>query len=123
MMGNTRIRPGPFTPVKRPRVNMTPRSYSFSTLTALKIRKAIRTTTTILKVIKLSPESNGLDPKPQPAHFDDTHGLAGTYGGVALRVPKLSAIEHATATLGEILHRIDGGPDHPLLARNHRTAH
>src|SRR5258706_1679284 len=34
--GMSRIRPGPFTPVKRPRVKTTPRSYSRKILTALK---------------------------------------------------------------------------------------
>jgi len=33
--GHTKMIPGPLTPVNRPSVNITPRSYSFSTLIAL----------------------------------------------------------------------------------------
>jgi hypothetical protein len=61
MTGQIRIIPGPFTPVKRPRVNITTRSYSFSTFMALNTSMAMMTTmTTRAYGMRISPEAGRL---------------------------------------------------------------
>ena len=59
--------PGPLMPVKRPSVNITPRSYSFSTLKALNSRMTMRMTTAMMNGMRFSgrakPRLLRLDPQ------------------------------------------------------------
>ena len=63
--GNTMTTPGPLMPVKRPSVNITPRSYSLSTLMALNSSSRMRTTTINSErhAISVQVSSARLDPQ------------------------------------------------------------
>src|SRR5262245_36039516 len=120
IMGHSRIRPGPLMPVKRPSVNVTPRSYSFSTRTALKIRMATRTTTTSPKLMQLS--SYRFDPQQQTFDARDAHERAFAQRHARQRVPQLAAEAHDAAAV-EILEHFRGGADHRLRTRDDGALH
>src|SRR6185503_10358215 len=115
MTGTTRITPGPLTPVKRPSVNITPRSYSFRILMALKISVAARNITTRMNGLILDPSrcSQRLDVQHQPFHSRDAHALPRTQGNRALRLPDFSPETHHTAP-AEILDRFRSAADDVL---------
>src|ERR1700730_9025301 len=77
-IGATRTRPGPLMPVKRPRVNITPRSYSFNTLTVVKNNAAAKTITTAMNGMNFSCASiYRLNPQLQSLDLHDADLLAG----------------------------------------------
>src|SRR5699024_8414521 len=69
MIGTTMNRPGPLTPVMRPSVNMTPRSYSGSTLMEANKNSASSTITAITTSGNMS------------GSFRPAAGVAGIVGG------------------------------------------
>src|SRR5450755_3026051 len=119
-IGATRMRPGPLMPVKRPSVNMTPRSYSFSTLTVVKNSAATKTTTTMMNGMILFP-SNGLDPEPQTFDFYDANLLADVYRSAGGCVPQLSGVAHLPL-FSEVLDDFGSLTHHDPLARDDRPA-
>src|SRR5262245_8874142 len=93
MMGHTQIMPGPLSGPRRPRKNITPRSYSFSILNELTMSRTSNTATTITKLILLS-SGDRLDPQQQPLDAHDAHRLALRDGRVGDGVPALAAQAH-----------------------------
>src|SRR5262249_19850341 len=120
IIGHSRISPGPLMPVKRPSVNATPRSYSFSTRMELKIRMRTRTMTTTPKLMQLS--SDRFHPQQQAFHSSDPHRLALAQRHARHRVPQLTAEAHDASAV-EILEHFRGGADHRLRARDDRALH
>src|ERR1700732_5253228 len=123
--GQMSTRPGPLMPVKRPRVNTTTRSYSFSTLMALKtstMKNMAMAITNDMSVSSRERRSTRLDPQCQTFHPDDARQVAGVQCGVAARVPQLPAVAHP-ALAGEVRDHFGGFADHALGSGGDRTAH
>src|ERR1700681_4369897 len=95
-IGATRMRPGPLMPVKRPRVNMTPRSYSFSTLTVVKKTAPTKAMTTRKNGMNFSLASNRLDPESETFDLDDANLLTDAQRRRGVRVPQLARVTHLT---------------------------
>src|SRR5256885_13875726 len=125
MPGQISTSPGPLMPVKRPRVNTTTRSYSFSTLMALNTSTMMNMAMAITNDMSVSSRerrSMRLDPQCQTFHPDDARQVAGAQRGVAARVPQLPAVAHL-ALAGEVRDHFRGLPDHCLRAGGDRAAH
>src|SRR5579864_185726 len=112
--GKTRKMPGPLTAVKRPKVKITPRSYSFNTLKALNSINAAMTTTTIMPMpmsISLSRcWFRRLHYKLQAVPLHHPHGIADAQRCATFRIPYLAVYTHLALTLFiEVLdHAADG---------------
>src|SRR6195256_6855999 len=125
MPGQMSTSPGPLMPVKRPRVNTTTRSYSFSTLMALKtstMRNMAIAITNDMSVSSRERRSTRLDPQCQTFHPDDTRQVAGVQRGVAACVPQLPAVAHASPA-AEVRDHFGRFADHALRSGGDRTAH
>src|SRR6185312_12365714 len=120
MMGHTHTMPGPLRGPRRPRKNITPRSYSFSTLNELTMSMTSSTATTMTKLILLSSIER-LDPQQQPFDAHDAHGLSSRDGRARDGVPSLAAEAHG-ALRREIRERFGGGADHAFAAGCNRAA-
>src|SRR5256885_11422158 len=75
--GTTKIKPGPFTPPKRPRKNTTPRSYSRRILIDEMARSASRTKMPPTKYISVPFR---FDVEHEAVHGDDAQALAAAHG-------------------------------------------
>src|SRR5688572_2846543 len=113
----TMISPGPFTLWKRPRKNITARSYSRRIL----IDEAISRTSTIsAPTAKYMSVSFRDDVENQPLHARDAQPLAAPHRTGRAHAPLLAA--HARPALaGEILHGLAGRADHLLAPGHHRA--
>src|SRR4029079_1228606 len=93
MMGHTHTMPGPLRGPRRPRKNITPRSYSFSTLNELRMSMTSSTATTMTKLIILSL-CQLFDQQQQPFDSHDAHELALRDRRARDGVPALAAETH-----------------------------
>src|ERR1700687_3005515 len=117
MSGSTRRTPGPLTPVNRPSVNITPRSYSFRTRIELMTNSSNMMTMmgnerliadSFLILLRFHPER-------QLHHLDYTSLLARAQPTCGAGVPQFSAIAH-DASIQTIADRFNGRADHRLDA-------
>src|SRR5688572_9057618 len=103
MTGQTRMSPGPFTPSKRPRKKITPRSYSRNTLMALLSTMITRTAMTPQKIgtldIRFLPLFLGGDVERQPVHAVNTEALSASHGYAADRIPLLAINPHLAGSV------------------------
>src|SRR5580658_4300852 len=112
--GKTSRTPGPLTPVNRPSVNITPRSYSLRMRIELAINSSNMTTMTgnemfifcSLLLLRLHPERQIHD-------FDYARLLAGPQRARRAGVPQFSAVAHDAAIL-TVADRFDTRADHGL---------
>src|ERR1700687_1800121 len=96
MSGSTRRTPGPLTPVNRPSVNITPRSYSFRT--RIELMASSSNTTTMMGSERLIGDSFLIlwrfPPERQPHDFDYTRLLPRSQRTGGAGVPQFSPIAH-----------------------------
>src|SRR5579859_3955410 len=123
MTGSTSRTPGPLTPVNRPNVNMTPRSYSFST--RIELMTSSSSITTMMGNERLIADSLLIllrfHPERQLHHFDYTGLLARAQWTCGAGVPQLSAIAY-DAPIPTIADRFNGCADHRLDPAAQRPA-
>src|SRR5947208_10893860 len=116
MPGQMSTSPGPLMPVKRPSVNTTTRSYSFSTLMALNTSTTMNMAMAITNDMSVSSRerrSTRLDPQCQTFHPDDARQVAGAQRGVAARVPHPPAGSHLPLA-GQVRDHLGGLPAQAL---------
>src|SRR5277367_2786042 len=120
--GSTSRTPGPLTPVKRPSVNITPRSYSFRTRIDPTTTSSNTMTMTgkVRNMGKLLMVLQRLHKEGQVRHFDDAGLLARTQRTWSASVPQFSTITHDAPILAiadcfnsRANHRLDTGTRRP----------
>src|ERR1700691_4613584 len=113
MSGSTRRTPGPLTPVNRPSVNITPRSYSFSMRIELMTTSSNMTTTMGNEklIARLLLILQRFHPQRQFHDFDDAGPLTRTQWTRGASVPQFSAEAHY-ALIPTITDRFKRRVDH-----------
>src|SRR5579871_1306909 len=112
--GKTRKMPGPLTAVNRPKVKITPRSYSFSTLKEL-VTSSAATTTMMMRPIPISASLSrrmfsGFHYKLEAGALHHAHGCTFVQSSGALRIPEFAVHPHLAAPGGieGVQHGADG---------------
>src|SRR5207248_1105510 len=113
--GTTKIKPGPFTPPKRPRKKTTPRSYSRRILIDEMARSTSRTTMPPTKYISVPLR---FDVQNKAVHGDDAQALAAAHRARRAHPPLLAAHPRPALAL-EVAERLAAGANHMLAAADH----
>src|SRR3984957_3544309 len=123
MSGSTRRTPGPLTPVNRPSVNITPRSYSFRIRIELITTSSNMTTTMGNEKLmaRLLLILQRFHPQRQIHDFDDAGPLTRVQWTRGASIPQPSAEAH-DALIPTIIDRFNRGADHGLDAGARRPA-